>query len=114
MSRRNKKERGPLTPKRSGFGMPPVGMQLQLVATTVEAAGSVQRAADLGLIGMMGESIEPLLALIPKSRGGHLEGPEVEQDWQNLVASIAAREGMSIEERRRSIEDMALEKPKET
>lgn len=89
--------------------MPPVGTQLQLVATTIEAAGSVQRAVDLGLIGVMGGSIEPLLALIPKSRGGHLEGPEVDQDWQNLVASIAAQEGISVEERRRSIAQLASE-----
>jgi hypothetical protein len=69
---------------------------VSIVAPAIEAAGSVQRAAACGLIG--GSLPAAVLSRIPASRGGSVEGGEVE--WAAVVAGAVSGRRVDMERMR--------------
>jgi hypothetical protein len=101
MSRKdkNKKVRGPLTPKSKPpeMGLSRLTAMLNLWAPAIEALGSYQRAKELRVIDGFGINETQFLSIVPKSRGGTLEGPEVDADWQGVVSGALESRGTTLE-----------------
>lgn len=86
-----------------------VSQVLAFLAPSIEAAGTIQRAHDLGMIGDFGEDDamqRQLLALVPKSRGGRLDHPDADGDWVRMVESACRIEGRTLQDYRRQVTEM--------
>ena len=84
---------------------------LKTVAIAVEAAGTVDRAVELGLVG--GEET-PVMAsgirdVIPPSRGGDSSDPDAEDKWAMLLGTALLERGIDTLEETRAMAQM-LEK----
>ena len=68
---------------------------LKTVAIVVEAAGTVDRAVELGLIG--GEDTAVMASgvrdVIPPSRGGDSSDPDADDKWATLLAAALLERG---------------------
>jgi len=68
---------------------------LKTVAIVVEAAGTVDRAVELGLIG--GEDTAVMASgvrdVIPPSRGGDSSDPDCDDKWATLLATALLERG---------------------
>jgi hypothetical protein len=84
---------------------------LKTVAIAVEAAGTVDRAVELGLVG--GEET-PVMAsgirdVIPPSRGGDSSDPHAEDKWATLLGTALLERGIDTLEETRAMA-LTLEK----
>lgn len=93
MSRRDRKSRGPS----------PLLVMLDQVAPFIEVAGNLHRAQELGLLGFRGRIPDRIASLVPKSRGGLLEEPDVDSQWVKLVNGVLERDGLTLQELREQI-----------
>jgi len=78
----------------------PVEVLLHELAPQIEAAGSISAAVENGWIG---GALDELAAVVPASRGGSLQHPDADADWQKLVDGILAEKGVTLEEFRREL-----------
>lgn len=88
---------------------------LKSVAIAVEAAGTVDRAVELGLIG--GESTAVMASgirdVIPVSRGGDSSDPDAEDKWATLLATALLERGFDTLEETRAMSQMLEKKQRE-
>lgn len=89
---------------------------LKSVAIAVEAAGTLDRAVELGLIG--GEDTAVMASgvrdVIPPSRGGDSCDPEADDKWSTLLATALLERGFDRLDELRSLVQMleAQRRPK--
>jgi hypothetical protein len=71
---------------------------LQSVAILVEAAGTLDRAAALGLIGGRQSPLmrSGLRNIVPRSRGGTSSDPDAEDKWATLLATALLHQGFDV------------------
>ena len=82
-------------------------MMLDAIAPAVEAAGTIQRAVRLGVVGSFGcVSLDMLTPVIPKSRGGKCSHPDSESDWLELVADAVERRDLDLDAMRETFNAM--------
>lgn len=80
---------------------------LDAIAPAVEAAGTIQRARRLGVVGSFGcISLDMLTPAIPKSRGGGCTDPDSESDWLELVAAAVERRDLDLDAMRETFNAM--------
>jgi hypothetical protein len=112
MPKRDKERSKRLTPKKSHpsrLGSPKMlGMILVSMAPQIEAAGSLDRAVQLGLVNAFGSvDLAKLKAVIPLSRGGTLNHPDADKDWEAMVQGAARKNGSDIEQLRKACAELA-------
>lgn len=78
---------------------------LKTVAIVIEAAGTLDRAAELGLIGGRRSAVmlSGLRDVIPVSRGGTSVDPDAEEKWSSLLATALMDRGVDALEELRSL-----------
>ena len=88
---------------------------LKTVAIAVEAAGTVDRAMELGLIG--GENTAVMASgirdVIPVSRGGDSSDPDAEDKWATLLATALLERGFDTLEETRAMSQMLEKKQRQ-
>ncbi len=88
---------------------------LKTVAIAVEAAGTVDRAVELGLIG--GEETAVMASgirdVIPVSRGGDSSDPDAEDKWATLLATALLERGFDVLDETRAMSRMLEKKQRE-
>lgn len=76
----------------------------EFAAPSIEAAGSLQNALRLGIIGGSPDMVAELHSLTPASRGGSLKRPDAERQWQRAVKAGLRAQGKSLEAVKRLVE----------
>ena len=83
-----------------------LGMLLELSAPAIEAAGSIQRALRLGVMGCDEETAKQLEQFVPVSRGGRVKHPDVDRDWMEIVDKAVKDRGIDLEEMREHLRNL--------
>ncbi len=88
---------------------------LKTVAIVVEAAGTVDRAVALGLIGGEDTAIMAtgIRDVIPPSRGGDSNDPDSEDKWASLLATALLERGFATLDEVRAMAEMLESKQRE-
>lgn len=88
---------------------------LKTVAIAVEAAGTVERAMELGLIGGQDTAImaSGIRDVIPVSRGGDSPDPDSEDKWATLLATALLERGFDVLEEMRAMALMLEKKQRQ-
>lgn len=69
---------------------------LLLSAPAIEAAGSLDRAIRVGAIQCDPHTAKQLRKTLPKSMGGKVDYPGVDDDWRKLVADMVKERNVDM------------------
>jgi hypothetical protein len=78
---------------------------LDLAAPAIEAAGSVQQAAELNLLLCDAETLEVLKRFVPVSRGGTLSYPGAELEWQCVLQDAIGDRHVDRDEMQKMVQE---------
>jgi hypothetical protein len=79
---------------------------LTFYAPAIEAAGSLPKAIRMHMICGPSEDLKLLASLVPRSRGGLLEHPDADADWQIVVNEAVRETGYNLEATRRAVREL--------
>ena len=82
---------------RENWAVPSPADLLEMTAPAIEAAGSIQRAVRLGVIGGAPMITRQLERLVPESRGGRWKHPKADELWNRIVQRAVRSRDLDLE-----------------
>lgn len=79
---------------------------LRMSVTAIEAAGSIQEALRIGMLKGTPRVIEFVIANTPQSRGGSLNHPTAETEWNVALADAIDFFGIDMQIMRKRAEEL--------